>query len=436
MNDRRRVSANILWLIGEKLLRLGLNFAIVGVLARHLGPADFGALNYAVALAALFTAVASLGLDTIVVRELVRAAAPAETILGTAFALRLLGAVAAILLLAANAPWLIADRAALRPLVAIASLALVWQAFDVVDLWFQKNLQSRHTVLAKLAALVVGSGVKLWLVAQAAPVAWFCWAMVFDGACYAAALLWVYRRQGGRIARWRLSSALAATLLGSAWPLITSGLLVAAYLRLDQFLVLRWLGAYELGLYTAASKVADLWIVVSAFVLTSVFPVLAARHEGAAESFQRDLQFAFDAMTGLGYVIAVSVSLGAPLLVPLIFGDSYQPAARVVAVLAWSAPFVFSGGVRAHYFILERATIYHNWAALVGIAANVGFAFWLMPRLGATGAALAVVLSAALSAWLTSFLFPRLRPCGRQQTNALLLPVRPRAWAELFRRLR
>lgn len=436
MSGRREVSANILWLLGERILRIAVNFGVIGLLARHLGPESFGALNYSAGIAALFTALATLGLDTVVVRELVRAPASSNSILGTAFLLRLLGAGVAIALVLISSPWLVADATALRPLVMIASLSLLWQAFDVIDLWFQKNLQSRHTVGAKLVALGLGSAVKLILVARAAPLAWFCWALVLDGLLYATALLLVYRRQGGQVAAWAFSRQLARDLLRVSWPLVTAGVLISLYLRLDQILVLRFLGSRELGFYTAAGKVAELWIALSAFVLASVFPVLAARREKGREHFNRDLQFAFDVMTGVGYLIAVFVTVAAPAVIPLVFGESYRPAGRVLAVLAWSAPFMFSGGIRAHYFMLEGATLYHNWAAGLGIAANVALACWLMPRFGAPGAAAAVAISAALSAWVSSYFFPRLHECARLQTKAFLLPLRPQAWPELFRRIR
>lgn len=435
MSERRQISANILWLLGERLARIGVNFAVIGLLARHLGPESFGALNYAAGIAAMFTALATLGLDTVVVRELVRTPAEAPTILGTAFGLRLIGAVLAIGAVLLTIPWLDADTPGLRTLVGIASCGLVWQAFEVIDLWFQKNLQSRHTVTAKLAALVAGSAVKLALIARGAPLTWFCWALLLDGLLYALALVYVYRRQAVRPGAWHCSGALARRLLHVSWPLVTAGLLVALYLRLDQILVLHVLGSRELGFYAAASKVAELWIVFSAFILTSVFPLLAARRERGDAQFQRDLQFAFDAMTGLGYLIAVVVSLAAPVVIPLVFGENYRAAGRVLAVLSWSVPFIFSGGVRAHYFMLEGTTSYHNWAAALGIAGNAALALALMPRWGAPGAAAAVVISSALSVWATSYLFPRLRACGRLQTTALLLPLRPRAWPALVRRL-
>ncbi len=435
-SERRQISANIFWLLGEKLLRMGVSFTIIGLVARHLGPEAFGTLNYAAGLVILFSALATLGLDLVVVRALVRTPDDTAEILGTAFVLRAGGGVLAMAALAVCAPLLAAGSASLRTLVAITSMGLVWQAFDVIDLWFQKNLRSRHTVAAKLIALVAGGGLKLWLVAQGAPVEWFCWSFVADGLFFALAIVLVFRAQGGRFTAWRFSAAVARSLLTTAWPLVTSGLLISLYLRLDQIFVLRLTGPRELGYYTAASKVAEVWIAVSAFVLTSVFPVLVARRERGAAPFQRDLQFAFDVVTGLGYAFAVLVSLAAPVLVPLVFGQSYAPASPVLTVLVWSAPILFSSGLRAHYFMLEGATIYHNWAALLGIVANTGLALWLIPQLGASGAAWAVVASSALSGWGSSYLFAPLRTCGRLQTRALLLPFRPRAWREITRQLR
>jgi O-antigen/teichoic acid export membrane protein len=68
----------------------------VGVwVARYLGPEQFGLLNYAVAFVALFTSVATLGLNGIVVRDLVQDPSMAETTMGTAFMLSVLGGLSA-----------------------------------------------------------------------------------------------------------------------------------------------------------------------------------------------------------------------------------------------------------------------------------------------------------------------------------------------------
>src|SRR5712671_1301218 len=85
------VLGNAGWLLAEKALRLALGVAVSGMVGRYLGPEQFGVLNYALALVALFAIFANLGLDALVVREIARNAREREVLLGSAFALKLAG---------------------------------------------------------------------------------------------------------------------------------------------------------------------------------------------------------------------------------------------------------------------------------------------------------------------------------------------------------
>ena len=65
---------------------------LVGIwVARYLGPKEFGVFNYASSFMAFFSVLTTLGLDGIVVRELVKDSNKSNTILGSSFGLKLLG---------------------------------------------------------------------------------------------------------------------------------------------------------------------------------------------------------------------------------------------------------------------------------------------------------------------------------------------------------
>jgi len=66
-----RYFRNTSWLMGERILRMGVGLFVGIWVARYLGPEQFGLLSYAQSFVFLFTAIATLGLDGIVVRELV-----------------------------------------------------------------------------------------------------------------------------------------------------------------------------------------------------------------------------------------------------------------------------------------------------------------------------------------------------------------------------
>jgi polysaccharide transporter, PST family len=84
-----RIVYNTSWLFADRIIRMGLGVIIVIFLARYLGPEQFGIYNYAIAFVALFTAFSSLGLDSIVVRDIVRSPEKKDEILGTSLVLKL-----------------------------------------------------------------------------------------------------------------------------------------------------------------------------------------------------------------------------------------------------------------------------------------------------------------------------------------------------------
>jgi len=88
----KKYAANASWVMAEKILRMFMGLFVGIWVARYLGPEDFGLLSYAQSFVFLFVTIATLGLDGIVVRELVKNEAKRDVLIGTAFILKLIGA--------------------------------------------------------------------------------------------------------------------------------------------------------------------------------------------------------------------------------------------------------------------------------------------------------------------------------------------------------
>ena len=89
----RKYFANTSWLLGEKILRMVVALFVGIYVARYLGPENYGLLSYTNSFVAIFVALATLGLDDVVVRELVKYPEQREELLGTSFLLKIVGAV-------------------------------------------------------------------------------------------------------------------------------------------------------------------------------------------------------------------------------------------------------------------------------------------------------------------------------------------------------
>lgn len=430
-----KVGANLSWLIGIRIFRMVVGVIVLGSVGRYLGPEQFGVLNYAIALTAIFGVFATLGMDGIVIREMVNRPEQTPQILGTAFGLRLLGALVAMLLvyLAAVAT---RDGGAATLLALIVSLSFLPGSLEVMELWFQKNIQARYTVVARVGATLLVSAARLALVYYRAPLEYFAVMQIVDTLFGGLALAVAFKARGQRITAWRFDRPVAMGLLRDSWPLIASGLLVSIYTRIEQVLVKNVLGDYSVGIYYSAVRITEVWGFIPSALLTSIYPILVAKRRDAPETYQLRLQTFFDLLTGFGYAIAVGMTFVGPFLIPLIFGEKYRSAIPVLVIQSWTAPIVCSAMTRAQVMLLENKTIYHTPTVIIGIAINIPLALWLMSLIGTKGAACAVLIASFFSGYISSLYFPALRTCGLHQTKAFLLPFRLRKVFRTIQQLR
>lgn len=431
----QKVGANVSWLIGIRVFRLVIGVVVLGAVGRYLGPEQFGVLNYAIALAAIFSVFATLGMDGIIIRELVSRPHQTAQVMGTAFVLRLGGALLAMLLVFL-ASITTRDSGQTTYLALLVSLCFLPGSLEVIELWFQKNITARHTALARIVATLLVSAGRLVLVYYHAPLKYFAIMQSADALLGGLALVGAFKAQGQTISAWRFDRPVAKALLRDSWPLILSGFLIAIYTRIEQVLVKNVLGDYSVGIYYSAVRITDVWGFVPSALLTTIYPILVAKRRDAPETYQLRLQTVFDLLTGLGYVIAIGTTLLGPFIIPLIFGEHYRAAIPILIIQAWIAPITCSALTRAQIMLLENQTIYHTPIALIGIAINIPLALWLMGLTGAKGAAFSVLITSTCSGFLTSFLFPALRPYGMQQTKAFLLPFRLRKFVQTIKQLR
>ena len=420
---------NVLWLVGERLGRAAVTATVLGLVARHLQPAGFGRLNLAVTATTIAAALANLGLEGVVVNELIRRPAQAGAVLGTALRLRFVGGLAVAALLGGLA--VLVDRTD-APLVSVVALALLFQPAEVVDLWFQRHLDSRRTVVARFLGVMAGATVKLWLVARGAGLAAFAWAQAADAAFIALALGWAGSVSPHRSGRWAWDNEIARDLWRRGAPLAIATVTVAFALRLDQLLVRTWLGPEASGIYFAAARLTDMALFAGAATTLSLFPALSASHRSSPADFARALQSSFDAPSALGWIVAVGCTIGGPWAIRLIYGPAYAGAAGVLAVQGWACLFAFSAGLRWNFILLSAPPLLNLAAALLHIVTLLALAAWLIPARGLVGAAWALVAADIVSGYLTSFLFPALRPCAGPQTRGLLIVFTPARWREML----
>ena len=416
------VIGNIGWKFGDSLLRMGVGLLVGIWVARYLGPEQFGLLSFALAFVALFSPLATLGLDDIVVRDLVREPASKEVLLGTSFILKMLGG--AVSLLAA-----IAVIVLLRPddqqswlLVAIFAAGAVFQAFNAIELWFNAQVQAKYPVLAKNAAFLLCAFGRIALILCGASLVHFAWISLFEIIIGSIGLVIVYKAKGHRIRQWAGRSKVATRLLRDSWPLLFSCIVIVIYLRIDQVMLGEMAGSQEVGVYTVAVRLAEMWFFFSSAVYWSVLPGLVDTRAASEPLFYTRLQKYYNLMALTAYVIAIPVMLLANWLVLALFGAAYAEAGPMLAVLIWANLFIYLDGARSAFFnAMNWYRIYFVTLAL-GAVLNVLLNLYLIPPYGGMGAAIASCISYGFAVYGSCFLYKPLYKTGWMLTKAIFYP--------------
>src|SRR3990167_8646070 len=128
-----RIWKNSSWLLLDNIVRLCGGFVLTVWLARYLGPQQFGVFNYAIAFVALFTYFGTLGLNEIIVRNLIRNPSRRDEVIATAFILRMFGGTIAFGLALALVFFLNPLDKTAHWLVGIIAAGIIFQAFEVID---------------------------------------------------------------------------------------------------------------------------------------------------------------------------------------------------------------------------------------------------------------------------------------------------------------
>lgn len=433
MSSPRHPLQNVLWLVGERVLRAGITATVLGVVARHLEPAGFGRLNFAITAVTIAAALGNLSLEGLVVNELIRRPGQTGAVLGTAFRLRLIAGALTAAMLAGMAALFTAEDASL---VAVVALGLVIQPLDVIDLWFQRHLESRRTALARFVGLSAGATLKIWLVARGAGLGAFAWAQVADALFIALALAWAGWRGPHRTGTWTWDAEIARALWQRAAFMAVSTLAVNLAMRFDQLLVRQWLGENEAGLYFAATRLIEFaWFAGSAVTL-SLFPALSAGLAHSTGAYHARLQAMFDALSALGWIVALGCTGLGWLVISVLYGPAYVGAIPVLVVQGWACLLALNATARWQFILLSAPAATNLGAAALHVATVLGLGLWLMPGHGILGAAFALLGANLVSGVLTSFVFRPLRPCASIQLRSFFIPFTPMRWRALLQQFR
>jgi len=416
----RKYAKNTSWLIGEKVLRMGVSIFVGVWVARYLGPGQFGLLSYAQSFVYLFAIISSLGMDSIIVRDLLRNENSQEEILGTSFFLKFAGAIIMFPLLYVGL-LISGSDAYTNLLVFIIAGATIFQSFNVIDYYFQAKVQVKYTALANIYSLAISSVVKIVLILTNAPLIAFALIFAFDAILLASGFIYYYYSvSSSDFRKWRFRMATAIRLVKEGWPLMLSTFLISIYMKFDQIMLKELMDAEAVGQYSAAVRLSETWYFIPMALSSSLFPAIVNAKNSDQELYKKRFKMLYRLMFWIALGIAIPITLLSDYIVAFLYGDEFYLVGPILSIHIWAGIFVFLGVALNGWLIVENLQKYTMVNMLIGVITNIVLNYFLIQSMGAVGAAWATLLSYAFGSYLCFFFFKPTREAFLFATKSFL----------------
>ena len=392
----RVLKNSILLSIQPFVLQL-LSLFAMAFIARKLGSEDFGRFNLALSFVAMASVITNPGLRSVTLRRIAQEREEPKVLVGQMLVLRTGLACAAILVLAVSLPFL-GTSAATKYATAILATTIVLAAANTVFIDCFQGLERMGPVLranfaggivltiASIVALALGG--RLYALSLAYVV----------GPLVTFALLAHAAVRAGISPSFRFQWSAFRDLLREGRSFFGLGALYLVMQRLDMVILARFLGDGGVGAYAAATQLVSRVGVFTDGVTSAVAPAayrLNVRSDAASKAL---LRRAMTWLLTLTLVFALGGTLLGDVVVRVIYGEGFEDAGRILAVLGWTLPlFAVAGILHQTLFVKNRQSDVLRMEIRVQCAALVLLLVGSAIGLG-VGSAFAKVAGVALSA--------------------------------------
>ncbi len=401
----KKYFANTFWMFSGRFFLLATGFLVSALVARHLGPENYGLFNYVIGFGGLFALVSGFGTNAILGRELLNHPEKKGLILGNAIILYISSSILLILLINSVAFFSDPDIYT-RQLIFVFSLTFVFQPISVFDIYFQSEVKAKLTTVVQLFVSLISIVFKLLGIFLGFYVGWFILVLVIEGLTSVLLTTGLFLRSGIKPV-FVPNPTLLRHMLIAAFPFMLSIISTGVYMKIDQVMIKHMLNTTETGLYSVAVRLAEAWYFVPNIISASIFPaIINARRVNKTIYYNRISRLLL-LMFSLSLIVILPFTLLAHPIITLLFGEAYIGAYKPFIVYIWSSIPIFLLPTLAAYMTAEYHGYRFLFVSVLGAIVNIVLNLIFIPQFGIIGSAYATLIAYCIPTFILLILFLR-----------------------------
>lgn len=418
---KNKTTKNALWLVFEKIFNMSISLITLSLIARYLGPEEYGVLMYAIALVTMFSIFSTLGLESINVKSIVQKEAEEGTILFTSLCVRVVGSI--IIIILSGLMIIISDinDKIQIVLILIMSGVYLFKSLEVIEYWIQAYQNSRLSSLVRMNVALISAILKFCVVYFDLGIYLIGLIYIVDVILIGFGLIFVYLKFRVQKTQWIFSLYYMKLMFSQSWYLIVSGILVTCYTQLDKVLLGNLVSKEDLGIYMAAITISNLWFFVPQAVINSFKPIIMHLKTVDNQAYLMKIQQMYSILMIINISCIIGVFLFSENLIGILYGSEYEAANDLLMITIWAGCFSIFGVARGIWLLCEGLQKYSIFYLGTGAVFSITLNLLLIPKYGAVGAAFTSLGTEILTAIVAPLFFKETRLFPKMFFKATLL---------------
>lgn len=388
----KSIFGNSMWQIGEKIISMIFSVLVTSIIARYLGAEAYGFVNYIISIVLLFTTFSTLGMEKITIKDVIEKDEAEEKILGTSFYIRLIGGIVLIVISQITIYILDKKNMLAQLLGLIMGLCMIFRAYEVIEYYLQAQMKLKTISIIRFCASMFVVVSRILVVVFDLRIIGFTATYLLDAIIVAMLLkIWYTNRKK---LRFKFSKEYAKKILSKCWYVAISGLMVTLYMRIDQIMLGSMLDSKsENGVYSAAVRIAEIWYFVPTAIIAAFQPIIVMKKKYSEDQYEKSMQRLYDIVSIVGISFGILITIFGDIAVNILYGDEYKGATSILQISVWAGLFATLGTARSVWLINENLQKYSLIYTSIGCVTNIILNYFLIPKIGAKGAAIATLIA-------------------------------------------
>lgn len=411
---KNKFLSNAGWMIGGKVFQMSLSLVMGMITARYLGPSNFGVINYTASFVAFFTSVCTLGLNGIIVKELIDNPNKEGEILGTSIYMRLVSSLLSSISILIIIKLINPKEDIFLIIAFLQVLSLIFQSFDMINYWYQAKMMSKFCVITQSIGYLVMTVYRIVILLLNKSVEWFAFCTSLDMLVISSLLLISYYKNGGQ--KLSFSMMRAKTMIGKSYHFILSGLMVAIYGQMDKIMLGKMLNTDVVGYYSTAANICSMWTFILMAIIDAARPIIMQVRTESRLLYKKRIKQLYAAIIWISFSVAILFSIFSKYIIIILYGEAFIPAVETLKIISWSTAFSYLGVARSIWLVCENKQKYVKYLSFMGAMCNLILNAILIPIIGINGAAVATLITQIV----TNFIAPMIIKETRENSIYIL----------------